>query len=131
MSAIGTLLDSTVRGRCPSCREVSMFSGYYDVHPSCPRCDVRFNASEGAWLGAVALGYAIGALTIVIFGLVEVTVHPFDRLGLHPLWSVTATALIATAIGYRFAKGAWYGLLYLYGFVVPEGASEGGEAPPR
>jgi uncharacterized protein (DUF983 family) len=118
-------------GRCPNCRTHSMFRGYYTLYERCPSCGIRYERESGAWLGAVAVGYAVGALCAVALGLVELIWHPLRGLGVHPLATILIVSLIVTALAYRPSKGAWFALLWLYEFTdEPEPTSET-EADPR
>ena len=101
-----------------------MFSGWLGMHERCEVCDLRFQTSPGAWLGAIALGYGIGALFALGFAALEIWMRPFRDADLHPVWSIVVVALVATLIGYRWAKSAWFALIYLYDFMAY------GDAPP-
>ena len=125
MTALGTFTAAIVRGRCPGCRRASMFRGFYALHPTCPACGIRYERAEGAWLGAAAIGYAVGAVFIVVLGLAELAWGRIGALGLDPLWTIAALSLPVTALAYRPAKAAWFALLYWYGFVVPDGVDDG------
>lgn len=125
MRVLRVLALGAIPGRCPGCRRASMFRGFYELHETCGTCGVRYERSQGAWLGATALGYAIGALFVVALGMVELVWGPIRALGLDPLWTIAIASLPVTALGYRPAKGLWFALLYLAGFVVPDGVEEG------
>ena len=125
MELLRVLALGTLPGRCPSCLETSMFSGFYELHETCAVCGVRYEGSQGAWLGAVAIGYGIGAVFVVVVGMVELLWGPLRQLGLDPMWTIALASLPVTALAYRPAKGLWFALLYLAGFVVPDGVAEG------
>lgn len=103
-------------GRCPGCRTHSMFRDFFGLHERCPNCGIRYERESGAWLGATAIGYTVGALVAVALGLIELASHPIRGLGLHPLGAITVISLLATIPAYRPAKGAWFALLWLYEF---------------
>ena len=130
METLRVLTLSALQGRCPSCLQTSMFRGFYSLQETCAVCAVRYERSEGAWVGAVGIGYGIGALFIVLLGMIELIWEPLSAIGLDPLWTIALLSLPVTALGYRPAKGLWFALLYLAGFVVPDGFEEG-ERPPR
>ena len=102
-----------------------MFRGFYELHETCDVCGVRHQGSPGAWLGVTALGYGIGAVFVVALGMMELLWGPLRALGLDPLWTIALASLPVTALAYRPAKGLWFALLYLGGFVVPDGIEEG------
>lgn len=101
-----------------------MFDGYYTLLERCPACDLRYETESGAWLGALALGYGIGALVAIALAVLEILLGPIGALGLPPMWTIAILALLATVVGYRPAKAAWFVLLYHYGFMAI------GELPP-
>lgn len=95
-----------------------MFSGIISMHERCANCDLRYETSPGAWLGALALGYGIGAIAALALALVEIWWRPFREAGLHPLWMIVVLSLLVTLIGYRWAKSSWFALLYIYDFMA-------------
>lgn len=116
-----------------------MFSGYYSMHARCGNCGLRYQTSSGAWLGAIAIGYGIGALAAIVLTVVEVTWRPIRELGLDPMWTIAVVSLVMTAVGYRWAKGIWFALLHRWDFMAygdmppgpPPDASTRGGTPPR
>lgn len=95
-----------------------MVSGWISMHERCAHCDLRYETSPGAWLGALALGYAIGAAVAILLAVLELWLRPMRDAGLHPMWTIVVIALLATLVGYRWAKAAWFALLYLYDFMA-------------
>jgi uncharacterized protein (DUF983 family) len=75
VSATRVLLRG-VRKRCPRCGERDAFVGWFQMRPTCPRCELRFAKEEGGFLGAMALNYAlaIGAWLVVLFVGIVLTV---------------------------------------------------------
>jgi len=97
------------------------------MHERCAVCDTRFAPSSGEWLGAMAIGYTIGAVIAIILGFAEVLWAPLGHLGLTglaPTWTIAVISLTATAVGYRWAKSMWFALLFEWGFMAQ------GDAPP-
>lgn len=119
-----SLWRAGVLGRCPGCGETSMFSGYYEMHERCAHCDLRYETSPGAWLGALAVGYGIGIVGALVLVFVELAFRPLRDAGLDPMWSIAVAGLVITAAGYRWAKGIWFALLYRWDFMAY------GDAPP-
>lgn len=81
-------------------------------------CDLRYEASDGAWLGALGIGYGIGALLGIAFGIAEVAWHPIGRVGLDPLWTIAAVSVAASAVAYRPSKALWFAILYRWDFMA-------------
>lgn len=93
-----------------------MFRGWIELYDRCPSCGLRYEVESGAWLGAIAVGYAIGAVFVMVLVFIEVLQHPIARAGLDPIWTITISGLVVTALSYRSAKGLWFALLWVYGF---------------
>ncbi len=51
------------RKRCPRCGERRIWEGWFALKVRCPRCDLRFEAELGGFLGAMTLNY--GAAFVV------------------------------------------------------------------
>ncbi|MGE3960313.1 MAG: DUF983 domain-containing protein [Dehalococcoidia bacterium] len=119
-----TAWRTALLGRCPHCAETSMFDGAISMHERCASCDLRYETSPGAWLGALALGYTVGALAAIVLAFLELWLRPIRDAGLHPVWTIVILSLVVTLIGYRWAKASWFSLLYLYDFMAF------GDAPP-
>ena len=119
-----TLLRTGLLGQCPGCAERSLFDGFYGVPVTCPHCELQYQVGDGAWLGAVAIGYGFGALFSILAAAIELTWAPIRGAGLDPLWTIAVAGLLVTAVGYRPAKSIWFSLLYLYGFMRwPDGTA--------
>ena len=93
-----------------------MFSGVIDVYERCPRCGIRYQTESGAWLGTMAIGYAVGALVAVALTVSEVLWQPIAGAGLDATIVIAVVALAASALTYRQSKGLWFALLWLYEF---------------
>ena len=106
------------------------------MHERCANCNLRYETSSGAWLGAIAIGYGIGALVAIALALVEVRFRPLRDAGLDPAWTTVIVALVATAATYRWAKAIWFSLLYQWDFMAfgddppgPPPVNPGGSQP--
>jgi uncharacterized protein (DUF983 family) len=54
------------RKRCPRCAERRIWDGWFALKARCPRCDLRFEAELGGFLGAMTLNYGVA---FVIWGV--------------------------------------------------------------
>lgn len=113
--ALRLLLAGFFLGRCPSCGRTSMFRSALELHDRCPECGARHSMEDGAWLGAVAIGYGIAAVFAFALAVIELNAHPIAGAGLDPMWTIAAVSVPVTILAYRPAKGLWFTLLYLYG----------------
>lgn len=130
MPALRTLWRTGMMGRCPECGRTPMFASLYALHERCAICDTRYETAPGAWLGAIAIGYGLGALVAIMLAFVEVRWAPLRAAGLDPMWTIAVVSLLATALGYRPAKAVWFALLYEGGFMA-RGDAPPGPRPPR
>lgn len=129
--AFRLLVGGFVLGHCPACQRTSMFRTAWDLHERCPNCGVRHELEDGAWLGAVAIGYGIAALLAIIAAVVELNAHPIARAGLDPMWTIALGAVPVTVLAYRPAKGLWFTLLYLFGLASEPDLPDAAENPTR
>lgn len=113
-----------------------MFSGILEMHERCANCNLRYETSSGAWVGAIALGYGIGALVAIALALLEIAYRPIRDAGINPAWTIVVLSLLATAVGYRWAKATWFALLYQWDFMAfgddppgPPPVNPGGSQP--
>ncbi len=113
--ALRLLLAGFFLGRCPSCERASMFRSPLEVYDRCPVCGAHHSMEDGAWLGAVAIGYGFAALFAFTLAVVELNAHPIARMGLDPTWTIALLSIPVTVLMYRPSKGLWFTLLYLYG----------------
>ena len=56
MPAQPALLVALLAQRCPVCRRGAIFSGWLELHPTCPACGLRFERESGYFLVAVLIG---------------------------------------------------------------------------
>src|SRR5688572_23489950 len=69
--AIRTLALGFVPGLCPRCLAHSMFRSFWELYERCPNCNVQYAKESGAWLGALAIGYTLGAAFAMVLGIIE------------------------------------------------------------
>jgi uncharacterized protein (DUF983 family) len=93
--------------RCPRCGQGKLFRRWFKIVPVCPRCGLMFEREEGAFLGSLALNYAMTgmlALAFLIVMLIRTLPDP-------PLFTITAGAIAITLfvplLVYPFAKTTW------------------------
>lgn len=109
---IRTTLWRGLRLRCPRCGAATLFKGWFAMHETCPRCDMRFEREPGYFIGAIYINYAI---TVVIslgtFFLVE-SVTGWTLTYLLPMTMGIAVSL--PLLLFRFAKSLWLSVDYLF-----------------
>ena len=127
--AISLLLAGFVLGRCPACGRASMFRSTFELYERCPNCGLRHQSEDGAWLGAMAIGYGIAALVAMVAAVVELQTHAIARAGLDPMWTIAIASIPVTVLAYRPAKGLWFSLMYLFGLNGEPDAPEASSAP--
>lgn len=104
-----------------------MFTGLYEIPERCTVCGLRYQVGEGAWLGAVAIGYGFGVIAAILAVFIELVWGPIAAAGLDPMWTIAIAALVVTALSYRLAKGIWFSLLFRFGLMAwPDGTASDG-----
>jgi uncharacterized protein (DUF983 family) len=88
-----------VRKRCPRCGERRIFDGFFTLKARCPTCDLRFEREEGAFLGAMALNYAVA----IGFWLVVLAVGIAFTVPVVPV-----APLLAMSVGVLAAVPVWF-----------------------
>jgi len=67
-----------LRKRCPRCGERDIWISWFHAKPRCPVCDLRFEAEEGGFLGAMVLNFTVASvLWAVLFGITMALTVPF------------------------------------------------------
>ncbi|MFN8638031.1 MAG: DUF983 domain-containing protein [Dehalococcoidia bacterium] len=127
--AMALLLAGFVLGRCPACSRASMFRSTFELYERCPNCGVRHQLEDGAWLGAMAIGYGIAALVAMAAAVLELQTHLIARAGLDPMWTIAIASIPVTVLAYRPAKGLWFVLMYLFGLGGEGDGFEANSAP--
>jgi uncharacterized protein (DUF983 family) len=96
-----------LRKRCPRCGVGGVFSGWFTLRTSCPRCDLRFEREEGGFLGAMVLnfGVAVGLWMVVFFVWVAMTV---PNIPVAPLIAMSVVVLVLVPLWfYPRSKTLW------------------------
>lgn len=93
--------------RCPNCGARDLFKPgkLFELNPACPNCGCRFDADEGAFLGAFALNYGVTAFAVVV---PIIAVSWFVGLSLPVIagLALAASALVPIAL-YRPSRSWW------------------------
>jgi hypothetical protein len=85
---------------------------------------LQYQVGDGAWLGAITIGYGFGAIFAILAAVTEMTWSPIWDAGLDQLWAIPAASLVAIAVDYRLAKSLWFSLMYTFGLMrCPNGTS--------
>jgi hypothetical protein len=84
-----------------------MFRSWFRMASTCPRCGLRLEREEGAFLGSLALNYAVTGIAEIAFLVVMLVMtlpHP-------PVFALTAGAVaigvLVPLLAYPFAKTTW------------------------
>lgn len=93
--------------RCPNCGARALFKpgALFELNPACPDCGCRFDADEGAFLGALALNYGVTAFGVVVPIIV---VSWFFDLGFPLIAGLALAASVVVPIAlYRPSRSWW------------------------
>jgi uncharacterized protein (DUF983 family) len=104
--------------RCPECEHGHLFDGFYQMHATCPYCQVRFGRSSGDMVGGTYINIIFAELTALAgFFLVHNTFAP-PIIPHLMFWMFYLLAF--SLVFYRNARGLWVGVVYLTGGVYPD-----------
>jgi uncharacterized protein (DUF983 family) len=96
-----------LRKRCPRCGVGGLFSSWFTLRPTCPRCDLRFEKEEGGYLGAMTLNFAVAVLAWLVVMVVALILTEPD-LPVPPVLAVSAVVLILVPLWfYPRSKTVW------------------------
>jgi uncharacterized protein (DUF983 family) len=74
-----SILQASLRCRCPSCGKGKLFDGVLTLRPACPVCGLNFKQSDTGDAGAVGVIMVLGAIVVILAFWVEFRFTP-------PLW---------------------------------------------
>lgn len=74
-----SILEASIRCRCPRCGKGRLFKGLLTLRPACPVCGLNFGGSDTGDAGAVGVIMVLGAIVICMAFWVEFHFIP-------PLW---------------------------------------------
>jgi uncharacterized protein (DUF983 family) len=90
---------------CPECREGKVFRGLYSMNDRCTVCSLQFEREAGYFLGAMMVGYFIGALALLPTVILGLWVY---HIGFGPLMVVaTAQVVFMNPIIFRLSRLTW------------------------
>ena len=106
-------IQALLRGltkRCPWCGQGKLFSRWLTMPETCPRCGLRFEREEGAFLGSLSLNYGVTGLAFIVLFVTFLVLTLPDP----PLLALTVGAgVLVTALPlllYPFTKTTWAAL---------------------
>ena len=111
-----TILTYGLLGRCPRCGAPLSFRSRFWINHACPRCGLRYQRSEGFFLGAWVWNYGLtvfGMLPMIILLLAYDLIGGRTAVALGVLISLAAPILL-----YRYAWSLW--LMSYYFILIDE-----------
>jgi uncharacterized protein (DUF983 family) len=109
MKRTTTLLRALGR-RCLRCGARGIFTGYFALGETCPRCDLPIEREDGYWVGALIVNIAVAMGAYAVFlvgGLVLFWPDPP-----YPVLLVGGMAIMGLlpVLAYPWSKTAWWSL---------------------
>lgn len=77
------------------------------MRPVCPRCGLRFEREEGAFLGSLAINYAVTGAVAIAYLMVALVVTLPDPPVLVLTAGAVGIAIVVPLLVYPFAKTTW------------------------
>ena len=107
MPSTPTLFLRALARRCPQCGQKKLFRRWVTLPDRCPRCGLRFEREEGAFLGSLALNYGVTGVLFITMLVVWIALTLPDV----PVVPVTAASIVLSVafplFFYPFAKLLW------------------------
>jgi uncharacterized protein (DUF983 family) len=103
----GRMLARAAARHCPVCGSGRLFPRWFAMVESCPRCHLRFERSEGHWIGALGMNTIVtfGLLAAVVVGGLILSYPEFDVAPV--LIAGAAVALLFPLAFFPFARTLW------------------------
>jgi uncharacterized protein (DUF983 family) len=109
-----------LRKRCPRCDERRIFRSWLQLMERCPNCDLRFEAEQGGFLGAMTINFLVAVLVWVTM-FVVVLVFTVPDVPVAPLLVASVIVLVLAPLWfYPRSKTLWAGIEFLVARSVPE-----------
>lgn len=104
---ISAVLIRGLTKRCPWCGRGKLFRHWFTLPERCPRCGLRFEREEGAFLGSLAINFGVTSLAFIAVLVTWIALTlPDPPVVLITVASV-GTALVLPLVIYPFAKTTW------------------------
>ena len=101
------------RKRCPRCAGSGLFSSWFRLRLTCPRCGWRFEQEEGGFLGAMTLNYA-AAFAVWVAMLAVWLPFTVPDVPVGPMLVASAVVLVAVPLWfYPRSKAIWAAIEFL------------------
>ena len=105
---LSVTLGRAARLKCPRCGAAPQFRNWFQMHPRCPACGVKFERGPGYFLGSAYINYGLTAwsMTLAYFSL-----HfgaGWTNRELAPF--LVAYCVLFPLFFFRYARSFWMGL---------------------
>jgi uncharacterized protein (DUF983 family) len=101
------VLSRGLTRRCPWCGQGKLFRRWFTLPETCPRCGLRFEREEGAFLGSLAINFGVTSLAFILVLVTWIALTlPEPPVVLITVASV-AIAVTLPLVIYPFAKTTW------------------------
>jgi uncharacterized protein (DUF983 family) len=120
MIAKGSKLYSIFHMRCPRCHEGEFFVAHPynlkkvgDLHPTCPKCGLKYEKEIGFYFGAMYVSYGMGVALFVVMWLGFNLFFPYASTALQ-IAIISAVSLLVGPYFYALSKIIWANLFFGY-----------------
>lgn len=99
--------------RCPNCEQGALMKNWFEVKPTCPVCQVRFERSPGEGTGAMMIVLSLVPLPLILLFILlyNVWAVPLPLL----LTAMILAPIMFALVIYRHARGVWVSIIFLSG----------------
>jgi uncharacterized protein (DUF983 family) len=109
-----TILMRGVFKKCPRCGQGHLFRRWLQMPATCPRCGLRFEREEGAFLGSLTINYAVTGVVFFALLIGWMVIGGSDHIAWAPLILASLGVIVVVPLAfYPFAKTIWAAIDYL------------------
>jgi uncharacterized protein (DUF983 family) len=93
--------------RCPWCGRGKLFRRWFTMAVRCPRCGLRFEREEGAFLGSLAINFGVTGLVFIAMLVTWVALTLPNVPAVQLTVASVLVAVLLPLLVYPFAKTTW------------------------
>ena len=105
--SVGKTLARGIKRSCPICGNGKIFSSYFKLKETCPKCTYNFSREDGYWVGAIIMNTAVTFALFLLLFIVSIIAMAPDIDWMVLLVIGVATNLIFPVLFYPFSKTLW------------------------
>jgi len=103
-----TILNRSLRLRCPRCGGGKLFRGCFRMNAECPSCRLHYERAPGYFLGSMYINYGLTTLLMTVAYLSLVFGARWSNRDV--VWPLLAFVVVFPVVIFRHARSLWLGM---------------------